>query len=358
MLSIHLPRDLAAESHTICSSNAARKAPLTTHRSFLAGRRSIAKTLLALALTLLLLLVIADLALGHILGLGNTVLMQPDPGAVYVLTPNQHVRRFFKTTYINQHSMRSPEFSLVKPPGVYRVLLVGDSMTYGSTHIDQQAIFASLLRAELPAQLHQPVEILNASASAWAIGNEAGYLDSHGTFDADLVVLVLNTGDSLQPTATLGDVGGDAATVKQPCALCELWTRYLRDRIFHGAPKMDAGTAPTPDQMQNAAPNLLHLEHFYEVTRQHHARMAVVFLAMRQYIPAGAQASAPDKLVEWARQHDVPLVDTTVVESPFSIKGITLDGLHFNSKGHRVVASYLEQHWAQLDPARASSATP
>jgi hypothetical protein len=284
-------------------------------------KRSLAKTLATLALSLLLLLVLVDLALGHILGLGNNIVLQPDPGAGYVFAPNQHVHRFFKDTSIN-----------------------------GSTQLDQKAIFASLLASELPGQLHQPVEVLNASASAWAIGNEAGYLDSHGTYDADLVVVVVNTGDSLQATSTLADVGGDAATVKSPCALCEVWTRYLRDRIFHTPAKMDAGTAPANDSPANAALNLQHLEHFYQVVQQHHARMAVVFLAMRLYIPANAQASAPGKLIDWAQQHQVPLLDTTAAESSFSLRDITLDGVHFNPKGHRTIATYLEQHWNQLDP--------
>jgi hypothetical protein len=303
-------------------------------------------------LSLVLLVLATDLFLGHVLGLGDNIILQPDPGASYVFKPNQHVHRFFRDTEINQYSMRSPSFSPVKPPGTYRVMLVGDSMTYGSTQIGQKAIFSSLLAAELPAQLHQPVEVLNASASAWAIANEAGYLESHGTYNSDLVVLVLNTGDSLQPPSTLADVGGDAATVRSPCALCELWTRYLRERILHGAPKMDAGTAPTADEMQNAGPNLQRLIHFYQLTRQHQTRMAIVFLAMRQYIPANAQASAPDKLVEWARDNHVPLIDATAAESPYSLKQLTLDGIHFNAFGHRVIATDLEQHWNDLDPDR------
>ena len=318
-----------------------------------AGRRlSVTKTLLAGALCLAGLTMGTELALRFLLGLGNPILVQPDPAAGYVLKPNQHVHRFFRDTYVNEYSMRSPSFSPVKPAGTYRVLLVGDSMTYGSTHVDQRAIFASLLREELPRQLHTPVEVLNASASAWAIANETGYLQSRGAFHADLVVLVLNTGDSLQPPATLGDVGGDAATVKPACALCELWTRYLRDKLTHVAPKMDAGTSPTPDAMANAEPNLQYLNQFYQSTLQQHTRMAIVFLAMREYIPAHAQASAPDELVAWAQAHQVPILDTTAVESALPLHGVTLDGLHFNVKGHRVVATYLEQHWSELDPGR------
>ena len=334
--------------------------------------RPLAKVLAMAALGLVLLALLANFALAAILGLGNPVLLQADPAAAYVLKPNQHIYRFRRHTDVNERSMRAPSFALAKPAGTYRVFFIGDSMTYGSTQVDQSAIFASLLRQELAASLpalfpaHAParVEVLNASASAWAIANETGYLASRGTFGSDLVVLALNTGDSLQPPATLADVGGDSATVKPACALCELWTRYLKDKLLYQARKQDAGTAasgavgtagaagaaPTASEMANADPNLERLQRFYALTQQQHARMGIVFLAMRAYVPDHAQASAPAKLVDWARQHHVGLVDTTSAESDLPVNQITLDGLHFNDQGHRRVASYLEQHWPELDP--------
>ena len=335
-------------------------------------RRSLGKLLAAAALGLVLLVLLANFALAAIFGLGNPVLLQADPAAAYVLKPNQHIYRFLRHTDVNEYSMRAPSFAAAKPAGTYRVFLIGDSMTYGSTQVDQGNIFASLLRRELPTRLpalssaaaHAPVEVLNASASAWAIANETGYLASRGTFSSDLVVLVLNTGDSLQAPATLADVGGDSATVKPACALCEVWTRYLKDKLLHRARKQDSGTsasgaagtsgvagsAPTASEMANAAPNLERLERFYQLTQQQHARMGIVFLAMRAYVPDHARASAPAKLVDWAQQHHVGLLDTTSAESDLPTNQITLDGIHFNERGHRRVASYLEQHWAELDP--------
>ncbi len=298
-------------------------------------------------------MIACELTLRYTLGLGDALMLEPDAASSYVIKPDQHVYRFFSHTDINHWSMRSPAFSLQKAPGVYRVLLIGDSMTYGSTQVDQKDIFSSLLQAELPAQLHTPVDVLNGSAGAWAIGNETGFLRSRGSFDADLVVLVLNSGDIAQPPATLSDLGGDAATVKPLCALCELWTRYLRDKIIpqHQSPKMDAGTTLSTN-IANIKANLAYLGEFQALTKQDHARMGIVFLAMRKYVPEHAQTSAPEILADWAKQHQVPLIDATGAETVFSTEQMTRDGIHFKAKGHRVAATYIEQRWNDLDPAR------
>jgi hypothetical protein len=243
-----------------------------------------------------------------------------------------------------------------KPAGVYRVLFVGDSMTYGTTKVDDAKIYTSLLRAELPGMLHKRVEVLNASVGAWAIGNELAYIQSRGIFDSDLVVLALNTGDWAQTPATLGDVGGDAATENYPCALCELWSRYVAPDLLHLQPKRDAGTTVAPPQTTDAqvlAANLQRLSEFQKTVESHGARMAIAFLAMREYVKDGQQSGVTPQIADWAREHHVPLVDTTGAETKYTVKEITQDGDHFNAEGNRVAATALEAGWGQLDPAVA-----
>ncbi len=123
----------------------------------------------------------------------------------------------------------------------------------------------------------------------------------------------------------------------------------------HQPPKTDAGTTLSND-VKNANANLAYLDQFQTFVAQHQARMAIIFLAMRRYVPDNAQTSAPQGIVDWASRHQVPLIDTTSAETPFSTQQITLDGIHFKAKGHRVAATYIEQHWLQLDPAAGSSA--
>src|SRR5437763_17186053 len=98
-----------------------------------------------LAGTAIILLLVIELALRLVLGLGNPVIYQPDPACGYLPVPNQHVTRFFCRNDINSFGLRCPEFTANKPPGTLRILFVGDSVTYGTTHVDQSKIFTSLL---------------------------------------------------------------------------------------------------------------------------------------------------------------------------------------------------------------------
>ena len=322
-----------------------------TIRSGSEPRYTFRKAVFLLLGALILSSALAEEALHKVLGLGNNTLMQPDAAAGYVLKPDQHLYRFFAHTDVNHLSMRSPAFAMVKPQGTYRVLLIGDSMTYGGTQIDQNRIFASLLAAELPAQLHRPVEVLNASASAYGIGNELGFLRSRGTFHADEVVLVLNSGDMGQATSKLSNVGGEASTVSSGCAFCELWTRYIGPRVFHIRRKVDAGSQKATNAPETVTSNIANLDEFRRIIAEHNTRMGIIFLAARSWMTSPVDMAATPSLVSWAQTHNVPLVDTSSAEFPYSARKITLDGTHFNTAGHRVAATAIERNWATLDPA-------
>src|SRR5205814_2503693 len=125
---------------------------------------------------------------------------------------------------INAAGMRSAPIVSPKPKDEFRLLMIGDSVLYGMTHVDQSKIATSILARELPEQLHRQVEVLNASAGGWAVENEVGYLRSRGTFDADEVVFLLNGYDLTQPFNDL--VPGVALTFpaqNPPLALWEGW---------------------------------------------------------------------------------------------------------------------------------------
>lgn len=67
-------------------------------------------------------------------------------------------RRWASTevTHTNHAGFREREYANAKPPGTYRVAVVGDSFTYGNG-IPQQSRFSDLLQARLPSH----IEVLN-----------------------------------------------------------------------------------------------------------------------------------------------------------------------------------------------------
>lgn len=316
----------------------------STHKT----RRGLTR-LLWICIALTALTVGVDLTLRFAFGLGNPVMSQADAAASYILKPNQSVYRFGgHHVSINSYGMRADPVPGAKPPGTLRIFFIGDSVTYGSTHVGQNDIFSEIVHHSLPAILHRPVQVLNGSASAWAIGNELGYLRSRGTFGSDVVLLVLNTGDITETPATMQEVGDELVSGKPWCALDEVYTRVVKARLLHLIRAQDKGDDAGTNSASAIANNLAYLNQFAAFVRQHHARMGVIFIPFRKFISTGAASSAPASLVTWSRQQKVPLLDTTSALSGEPVNAVSYDGYHLTAKGNNLVATDIDRHWQQI----------
>ena len=317
-------------------------------RRELRAKRGVARVIAELLLVLIMLAGVGETILRFALGLGNPVLIQPDSACSYILKPDQSVMRFFVRTHINHYGMRSDEVPGERRPGALRLLFVGDSITYGTTQVDQEEIFTEILHRELPAIVHRPVEVLNASAGAWAPDNELAYIQSRGIFQSDLVLLVLNDGDLSQQRSTLAEVGDGLPQRRPATAIGELYTRFIRPRMVHVTGKADAGDNLTPGADGVIRANLADLDRMNELVRGQGARLLVVYIPFMRDIPAES-ATVAATLRSWSGAHHVGMLDLTSVEASFSSQEITLDnGIHLNARGHRAVAQALKRSWPEL----------
>jgi hypothetical protein len=298
------------------------------------------------ALVVAVLVVSAEIYLRVEYGAGHPVLAVRDQNCGYLLKPNQDVIRFgHHHVFINEQGMRSGAVA-PKTTGTLRILFVGDSVTYGSTQVDQTEIFSERIHQGLPVVVHRPVQVLNASASAWAIWNEWGYVRSRGIFDSDIVLVVLNSGDLDQPPSTVEDVGEGLVTKQPLFALQEVWDRVILSRL-HG-PKEDKGLRTDERLPQQEAANLAILNGMNNYVKAKGAKFGIVFVPFRNSISEGELSSTPQPLSEWARKNKVPMLDVTDVLSSHPSREVSLDGNHLTAEGHRFVASDIEQHWNQL----------
>jgi lysophospholipase L1-like esterase len=312
------------------------------------GRGVIKRTVVILCILLIVLFGAVESALRFGLGLGNPILIAPDPDCSYILKPDQDVVRFFARTHINHYGMRSDDVPVSRKPGTLRLLFVGDSITYGTARVDQKAIFTELLHRDLPAIVHRPVEVLNASASAWAPDNELSFLQSRGIFHSDIILLVLNDGDLTQPRSTIEDVG-DNLPIKRPAtAMEELYTRFIRPRMSHLLTKTDAGDTVALNSESVIHKNLADLDSIDELVRGQGATVVIVYIPFRRDIPDISRPSA-STLKAWSEARNVAMLDLTSAEAPEPSSQITLDnGVHFNSRGHLVIADAIERSWPEV----------
>jgi len=296
----------------------------------------------------LLLLLFMEVGLRAALGLGNPILYDADSAYGYFMRPNQHTRRLLARTNINSRGMRCPEFNSHKPSGTLRLMFLGDSITYGTTQVDQQDIFVELVRKNLSMDIHRPVEEINASTNGWAIENEYDFVSSRGTYNSDYVLMVLNSGDPTQPFSTLAEVQ-NAFTTAPGTAIEELSIRlFSRSRA-------DAGTAVenAPEIEQR---NLQLLTRVVKIVRTQGSEFVLIFVPIRRAIAQGAGHSVPQALKKWADAQNVRLFDLTDALSMYETRSITLhDGIHFNERGNRLIADSLERHFAALYFAKGAS---
>jgi hypothetical protein len=299
-------------------------------------------------LGLLAVTLLAEILLRSVFGFARPLLYQTDPACGYLPKPDQHVRRFFCLNEINSYSMRSPAIQPRRPADTFRLLCIGDSVTYGTTFVPQDQIFTSLLAKSLPAVQHQNVEVLNASAGGWAPANELGFLKSRGTMDANLVLFIWNTGDLNQPFNAFRAIE-DLPTENPMTALGEVWSRYVVPRLFRAAAPAPAATASEAEDDLQLAANLECLSQARAIADQAGARLRLLYCASP--VPGWYSAQYTrlyQRLVQWTTEQHVPLLDLSSAFPLAAADSLTFDGVHLRPAGHKVVADEISSKWRSL----------
>lgn len=110
----------------------------------------------------------------------------PDVGSEY----NQLVR-------FNNFGLNAPDYTLEKPPGVFRILIVGDSFAQG-VQVAQEQGFPWLLQETLTSG-GQQVEVINLSIDAYGTDRQLLMYALLGwQFDPDLVLLAVYPANDVQ----------------------------------------------------------------------------------------------------------------------------------------------------------------
>jgi hypothetical protein len=313
----------------------------------LRNRSLFIRRLVKVLILVFLCFVFAEVFLRVVLGLGNPVLITPDAACAYVLKPNQNIYRFFAHTRVNGDSMRSDDFAPTRPQGTIRLMFVGDSLTYGTSRVDQKQLFTEILHRDLPSIVHRPIEVLNASAGAWAPSNEISFMRSRGIFNADIVLWVVNDGDVEQSRSTISEVGDDLPQSRPTLALGELWSRSIRPRLMHMRSRQDAGDSVAPNAATTIQQNLSIFDEGNAFVEAHGARLVMIYLPFRGDVPE-TSANSQTILREWTSKNHVPMMDLTAAEQTYPVNEITLDhGVHFNAKGNSIVANAIEKLWPE-----------
>lgn len=121
-----------------------------------------------------------------------------DPQLSFVHAPNRSAFLMGAPVSINSHGLRDREYSEVKPPNVYRVMMLGDSTTFG-WGVREEDTAAKFLERKLNAHLppgYDKAEVLNAGVGNYDTVQEVTYYETRGrAFHPDQVILVFFIND-------------------------------------------------------------------------------------------------------------------------------------------------------------------
>lgn len=294
------------------------------------------------------LLVIVELGLRVLFGFGNPLIYIGDSQIGYLLAPNQRTRRFGNRIEINQYSMRGMPIDKKPSPFTLRLLLLGDSIANGGWWTDQENTISSLMMRSLASKKigdYQNFEVLNASANSWGPRNELAYLQVFGNFDAQAVVLLINTDDLFATAPTSLPVGRDRnyPDKKPPLAIAEIINRYLIKQ--QPIPELQAVQKEEGDRVGVNLQAISKIKEFTDNSRIHF--LLVMTPLLRELGEAGSrdyEIKARQRLTEFTKAQNIEYIDfLPIFNSIVDAKSLYHDHIHLNLQGNKVVSSVIEQ---------------
>jgi lysophospholipase L1-like esterase len=293
------------------------------------------------------LILLTEVGLRILFGFGNPLTYIADDQIGYLLAPNQKVRRFGNRIAINQYSMRSPEVTASRPTTALRLLLLGDSVANGGWWTDQNETISTLLQQQLQPSLSETefkqLEVLNASANSWSPRNELAYLRRFSSFEAQVVILLINTDDLFGTAPTALPVGRDRnyPDRKPSFALSELVNRYLVKQ--KNIPGMDEVMSEGGDRVGF---NLEAIQQINELVRQSNGRLILAMTPLLREIgtpgPRDYEVKARQRLKDFTEETQILYLDfLPVFNSVESPKALYRDHIHLSPKGNQVVSENL-----------------
>ncbi len=143
---------------------------------------------------------IVELSLS-IAGLGEEEMFKLDPELGFKHMSNKKVTwrsEGYSVSYFNADGMREPGLTIAKPSGVYRVALLGDSLTE-SLQVPLEKSFGFQIQEKLSNEMSRPVQVINFGTSGYSTVQEYLQLKNQVLkYKPDLVLLCYNSRDCFE----------------------------------------------------------------------------------------------------------------------------------------------------------------
>ena len=292
------------------------------------------KVALLTTVSLIFSLVIANVAL-WILKLCDPPIYFRDPALGYLAVPDQWPSSRGIPYRINQAGLRGPDFPVVKPPGTFRIVFIGDSVTFGGGVVSDADTYVAQVGALIAHRLNRTVDTINISAPGWGVENMKAYVERYGLYGADLVVWVLPYEDLRRPK---NDGGGMPTSRSFRLAFLVSHTLQIaRSRLREAEDRVPE--APDSSVLPG---NLKSFGQTLDLINRAGAKALVVFFPMGA-VAADADEAAYRAYQEVAGAHRIPTCDVCSAMIAAGGEALFYDGAHLNSRGEHVAGPLIAQ---------------
>lgn len=299
--------------------------------------------MIALMGVIAVLLIVAEIGLRVTIGFGLPLIYQADPSIGYLLAPNQKTRRFGNLIEINQYSMRSAAISPTCDRHIWRILLLGDSIANGGWWTDQSQIMSALMRQTLQQNQNKAVEVLNASANSWCPRNQVEYVKRFGLFEAQAVVLLINTDDLFGTAPTSVPVGRDRfyPDHQPPLALVEAFQRILPYKPPAAMAEVNA------EGGDRVGYNLTAIQTLQQLATENQAQLLLAMTPLLRELGGKSrdyELTARNRLTEFIQTQNITYIDfLPIFDSIPEPETLYRDHIHLSASGDQKVAQMICQ---------------
>jgi lysophospholipase L1-like esterase len=290
---------------------------------------------------------------------------RPSDKLIWELTPGWSGREGPGVVTINSRGLREREIEPAKPAGTFRILCVGDSVTFGHW-VEAEEAYPRRLEQVLQERSPGPVQVVNAGVPGYSPFQEHAWLEHQGwDYDPDLVVVGFVLNDVVERYLTLAGYGGantvlgvDTTVTLSPLA------RLLRRTAFHrfvtslmlaGERRREVYSVrrlfdPTVTAAVEAAWEQTEgeLTAMAQAARRRGVPLVLALFPFRFQIAEHLPSVPQERLRRWADGVKVPVIDLTDAFVRLGPRAAFLDHDHPTPAGHAAAARALAAGLSRL----------
>jgi lysophospholipase L1-like esterase len=247
------------------------------------------------------------------------------------------------TYNLNRYGFRGEDFSPTKAPGTFRIIVLGDSFTFGEG-VRLEDTFVAGLQELLASRSSRKIEVLNLGVSAWSTKDEIAYYENAARdFQADLVLVVFVLNDPGPEVIDLWDRFRESYEAPFP-----LKYSYIASFLYTRLVQKDAGRAYVESLVGSALTKkekweetFGHLARGQQLAQADGAKFAVVLFPFMYQLNDSYPFRPLHELVgEACRTNDIPYLDLFAAfeGQPYTDMWVHPSDQHPNEKGHAIAA--------------------